>query len=203
MSTMTLYEPLRKWAQPRARCCSRRPRGSGKWMRRACAERRVVTDGSRRVRWWRAGRAASKLPVPATPPLKDRDFKYIGKVLLTLARQSLAKATPFGIDVALPGAGVHPAVAHASFGAKVKEFRRRRARAVKGVVDVKQVASGIAVPGEHTWAALKGRDALKVGKWDLAGDQALERGAALSDYRQRLKTGKLARLRTSATSIRR
>ncbi|MFO1456228.1 MAG: hypothetical protein U1F18_08275 [Steroidobacteraceae bacterium] len=70
------------------------------------------------------------------------------------------------------------AVAHApSFGAKVKSFDDTAARAVKGVVDVKQVASGIAVYGEHTQAALKGRDALKV-EWDLAGAvQALERGA--------------------------
>ena len=197
MSTMTLYEPLRKvGATARQMLLAA---AAGLWEVDAASlrtENGVVTDGSRRVRYGALAEAASKLPVPATPPLKDRkDFKYIGKSQHRLDnRAKVTGQATFGIDVALPGL-VFAAVAHApSFGAKVKSFDDTAARAVKGVVDVKQVASGIAVYGEHTWAALKGRDALKV-EWDLAGATKLSSEAQLTDYRQRLKTGKLARLK--------
>ncbi len=53
------------------------------------------------------------------------------------------------------------------FGATVKSFDDGEARKVPGVVDVKQVPQGVAVYADNTFAALKGRAALKV-EWDLS-----------------------------------
>ncbi|MGH7312489.1 MAG: xanthine dehydrogenase family protein molybdopterin-binding subunit, partial [Candidatus Rokuibacteriota bacterium] len=50
-------------------------------------------------------------------------------------------------------------------GGKVKSFDATAARAVKGVKQVVQVSSGVAVVAESFWPALQGRRALKV-EWD-------------------------------------
>lgn len=51
------------------------------------------------------------------------------------------------------------------FGAKVKSFDASKAKAVKGVVNVVQIPTGVAVLAHDTWSAKKGRDALKI-VWD-------------------------------------
>lgn len=197
MSTMTMYEPLRKvGATARQMLLAA---AAAQWEVEPATlrtENGVVTDGSRRASYGALAEAAAAQPVPANPPLKDRkDFKYIGKSQHRLdSRAKVTGQATFGIDVALPGLLV-AAVAHApAFGAKVKGFDDAAARAVKGVVDVKQIATGIVVYGEHTWAALKGRDALKV-EWDLDGATRLSSDAQLEAYRERLRTGKLARMK--------
>jgi isoquinoline 1-oxidoreductase beta subunit len=197
MSTMTLYEPLRKvGATARQMLVAA---AAAQWKVDAASLRTAdgfVTDGSRRASYGTLAEAAATMPMPTNPALKDRkDFKYIGKSQRRL--DSPAKVTgkaTFGIDVSLPGMLV-AAVAHPpAFGAKVKSFDDAAARAVKGVVDVKQVPTGVAVYGEHTWAAIKGRDALKV-EWDLAGASKLSTARQRENYRGLLKSGKLARVK--------
>jgi isoquinoline 1-oxidoreductase beta subunit len=101
--------------------------------------------------------------VPASVALKNpKDFRLIG-------RTRRARTAP-----TRPTAGpIHPGRAparHAGggggpsprFGAKLrKSFDARRRSAVKGVVDVVQIPSGVAVLASDTWTAKKGRDALK------------------------------------------
>jgi isoquinoline 1-oxidoreductase subunit beta len=111
---------------------------------------------------------AQKLPVPQDPKLKTKDqFRYIGK---EFARMDVPAKTDgkaiYGYDVRVPGmliASIErpPVVA----GARVKSFDATAARQVKGVRDVVQVSHGVAVVATGTWAALKGRKALKV-EWD-------------------------------------
>lgn len=68
-------------------------------------------------------------------------------------------------DIRLPGMLV-AVVAHAPrFGAKVKGFDDAAAKKVKGVEQVVQVSSGVAVLAKNTWAAMQGRNALKV-EWE-------------------------------------
>jgi isoquinoline 1-oxidoreductase beta subunit len=69
-----------------------------------------------------------------------------------------------------------------SFGAKVKSFDATRARAVKGVVEVEQVPSGVAVIAENTWAALKGREALQV-EWDESAGQNVSTDGLRTEWR--------------------
>lgn len=111
---------------------------------------------------------AALMPVPAEVRLKDpSQWRYIGnpdlRRLDSVAKTSGTQA--FTIDVRLPGM-LTAVVAHPPrFGATVAGFDATAAHAVKGVVDVVQIPTGVAVVAETTWAALKGREALAV-TWD-------------------------------------
>ncbi len=111
--------------------------------------------------------AAAKLPVPTDIKLKEpKDFVFIGKHVPR--KDSQAKINGSAIytqDIHLPGM-LTAVVAHPPrFGAKVKSFDATRAKAIKGVVDVIQIPTGVAVLGKSFWSAKKGRDALEV-SWD-------------------------------------
>lgn len=127
---------------------------------------------------------AASLPVPAPEkiPLKTaKDFRYIGKAMPRV--DTPAKITGsgiFGIDVRLPGM-LYAVIARCpQFGGKAASFDATRARAVPGVRAVFQVpaisflpklnvnanvAGGIAVVADSTWAAMQGRKALRI-SWD-------------------------------------
>ena len=131
--------------------------------------------------------AAAKQPVPETVVLKDpKDFTLIGAE--TVTRKDLGKTDGTAIytqDIKLPGMYT-AVVAHAPrFGATVKSYSDKKARAVKGVVNVVQIDSGIAVIADTFWAAKKGRDALQI-NWDTSAamtessDQQMQRFRAES-----------------------
>ena len=133
-----------------------------------------VSDGEvlhrasgRKASFGQLATAAAQQPVPASVQLKDpKDFKFIGKHVPR--KDSVAKTdgtAKFTQDVFLPGM-LTAVVAHPPrFGATVKSFDASKARAVKGVVDVVRIPSGVAVLARDTWSAKKGRDALTV-EWD-------------------------------------
>ena len=112
---------------------------------------------------------AATLPVPANPKLKDaKDFKLIGREnavpKLDTADKTNGKAL-FTLDVYEPDM-LTVVVAHPPrFGATPQRVDDKAARAIPGVVDVKPISTGVAVYASGMWAALKGRDALKV-IWD-------------------------------------
>lgn len=122
--------------------------------------------------------AAAKLPVPQNVALKKpEEWTEIGDT--KRRRFDTAPKTngthTFTIDVKLPGM-LTAVVAHGpTFGAKVKSFDAAEAKKVRGVRDVVQIASGVAVVADHMWAAIKGREALKV-EWDESGSE--KRGSA-------------------------
>lgn len=146
----------------------------------------IEPSSGRRATYASLAESAAALPVPAKEnvTLKERArFKYIGKPQKRL--DSVVKVTGravFGSDVQPPDM-LKAVVARApSFGAKVKSFDATQARTVKGVVDVKQVPSGIAVIAEHTWAALKGREALKI-EWDESAGQSVSTETLRAEWR--------------------
>ncbi len=113
--------------------------------------------------------AASNQPVPDKVNLKDpKDFILIG--LDNLPRKDLGKTDGTAIftqDIKLPGM-LTAVVAHPPrFGAKVKSFSKKKATAVKGVVNVVEVPNGVAVIADTFWNAKKGRDALTI-DWDYS-----------------------------------
>ncbi|MEK0084193.1 molybdopterin cofactor-binding domain-containing protein [Benzoatithermus flavus] len=123
---------------------------------------------------------------PATEvPLKDPgSFRLIGDPSLPRL-DNVAKTTGapvFTIDVRLPGM-LTAVVAHPPrFGGKVKSFDASEARKVKGVVDVVEIPRGVAVVAETTWAAIKGRNALKV-EWDESGAERRGSDRLLAEYK--------------------
>ncbi|MDX0366122.1 molybdopterin-dependent oxidoreductase [Sinorhizobium meliloti] len=128
---------------------------------------------------------AATMPVPADVKLKEPgDWKLIGNAELKRF-DSARKANgteQYTIDVKLPGmltaVMIHPPL----FGAKVKSFDAAAARAIKGVVDVVETPRGIAVVGEHMWAAIKGREAVTV-EWDETGAEKRGTPELMSTYR--------------------
>ena len=131
-----------------------------------------------------AAKAATQ-PVPADVKLKDpKDFQYIGKrVARKDSKPKTNGSAQFTIDVKLPGM-LTAVVAHSPlFGGKVKSFDATKAKAIKGVVEVVQVPSGVAVLANDFWAAKQGRDALTV-VWDDSAANKLGSAEILAQYKE-------------------
>ncbi|MEY9722857.1 isoquinoline 1-oxidoreductase beta subunit [Sinorhizobium fredii] len=128
---------------------------------------------------------AATLPVPVEVKLKQpSDWKLIGNSELKRF-DSARKANgteQYTIDVKLPGLLTAVMIHAPLFGAKVKSFDASAARAIKGVVDVVETPRGIAVVGEHMWAAIKGREAVTV-EWDETGAEKRGTQQIMSMYR--------------------
>lgn len=116
--------------------------------------------------------AASKLPVPKEPKLKDpKDFTLIGK---QTKRPDIAMKTNgtalFGLDIKVPGM-VYASVERCPyFHGTIKSFDDTAAKQIAGVKRVlpaerklnKNTFYGVAVIADNYWAALQGRKALKI-----------------------------------------
>src|SRR5262249_33888834 len=126
----------------------------------------VIGAGGKRASYGSLVAAASKQPVPANPKLKDgKDFKILGQPLKRLDTPAKVNGSAkYGIDAQVPGMLV-AVMARAPVGAKVGSVDDSKAKAVKGVQQVIQLPSGVAVLATGYWAAKKGRDALVV-TWD-------------------------------------
>jgi isoquinoline 1-oxidoreductase subunit beta len=92
---------------------------------------------------------------------------------------------PFTIDVKLPGMLTAVIIHPPKFGATVASFDAAAAKALPGVVDVVETPRGIAVVGEHMWAALKGREAVTV-QWDETNAETRGTPEIMAHYRELL-----------------
>jgi isoquinoline 1-oxidoreductase beta subunit len=138
---------------------------------------------------------AAKLPVPANPVPKDpKDYKYIGKPTKRLdTPEKVNGKAGFGIDVRLPKIQ-HAVVARCPvIGGKVKSFNDSKAKTVRGVKQVLQISSGVAVVADNTWSAMQGRDALQI-QWDEGSNAALSSDSIRKLYLERVEQpGAIAR----------
>jgi isoquinoline 1-oxidoreductase beta subunit len=134
----------------------------------------VHPPSNRRIGYGGLTAKAATMPVPAEPKLKSPgDFHLIGTRAVRL--DGPGKATgkvEFGIDVHRPGMLTATVVRSPVIGGKPAKFDAAAAGAVKGVKKVLQISGGIAVVGEHFWAAKKGADALAI-TWDDGPNAAL------------------------------
>jgi isoquinoline 1-oxidoreductase subunit beta len=132
----------------------------------------VIHSGTnRRASYGSLAEAAAKIPPPANVKLKDfADFKIIGKPFKRLdVAEKVDGSARFGIDTRQPGM-YHAVVLRCPvFGGKVASFDATKAKAVRGVKDVVQISTGIAVVADNTWNAMQARDSLEV-KWDEGPD---------------------------------
>lgn len=127
---------------------------------------------------------AGKITPPAEPVLKDpKTFTLIGTQAVR-RKDSQVKSDGTAVytqDIHMPNM-LTAMVAHAPlFGAKVKSFDDSEALKIKGVVKVFKISSGVAVVAENTWAAKKGRDALKV-TWDDAKAEKRSTAEIVEEY---------------------
>ena len=111
--------------------------------------------------------AASGVPVPQNPPLKNpKDFTLIGKPLKRLDTPNKTDGkVVYGIDALLPGMKFATLAQCPVFGGKVAHVDDSAAKAVPGVRQIVVLDDLVAVVGDHTWAAKKGLDALVI-TWD-------------------------------------
>jgi isoquinoline 1-oxidoreductase subunit beta len=152
-------------------------------------EKGFVLHGEKRASYGSLAQAAARLPQPASVQLKPQaEWKVIGQPTRRLdTPEKITGRAQYGIDVRLPGL-LTAVVAHPpTFGGKVKSFDSSRAKAVPGVRAVLEVPSGVAVVGEHFWAAKRGRDELKV-EWDLGPHADIDTAHLRRSYGERAKT---------------
>jgi isoquinoline 1-oxidoreductase beta subunit len=114
--------------------------------------------------------AAAALPVPGEPKLKDpKSFKLIGtRVPQVDMSLKVTGAAKFGIDARVPGMLFATVVRPPVFGDTLKSFDASRAKVLKGVKDVVQISSGVAVIADSTWAAFSGARAVTI-EWAPGG----------------------------------
>jgi isoquinoline 1-oxidoreductase beta subunit len=107
---------------------------------------------------------ASQLPIPKDPPLKDpRTYTLLGRAVpRTDTPSKVDGSAVYGIDVRRPGMLYAAVVLEPTFGARPGPVDDAAARKVPGVKRVVPFRRGVAVLADSTWAAFKGRDALKV-----------------------------------------
>ena len=134
----------------------------------------VVSADGRTASYGSLVGAAARQPVPANPKLKDaKEFTILGKPVKRLDTPGKVLGTAkFGIDAHVPGMLVALMARAPLPGAKAASVNDVKARAVKGVSQVIQIPSGVAVLADGYWAAKKGRDALNI-EWDLGANTGL------------------------------
>src|SRR5437867_3198106 len=138
----------------------------------------VHRPSGRRVGYGALAKDAAKLPVPPRETLRLKDpsrFRYIGKGQLKLVDgPNIASGkAQYGIDTRLPGMLYAVVARPPVYGGKVAKYDAAQALKVPGVVRVVEIEGspppaefnplgGVAVVGRNTWAAIKGREALKI-----------------------------------------
>ena len=146
-------------------------------------------NSKRKASFGELANAASLLPIPETVKLKDvKDFQYIGKhVVRKDTLEKLNGSAKYTIDMQQAGM-LTAVVAHPPlFGAKVKSFDASKAKTIKGVVDVVQISTGVAVLANGFWPAKLGRDALLI-EWDETEANHLGSTEILAQYKALAKT---------------
>ncbi|HSG92196.1 MAG TPA: xanthine dehydrogenase family protein molybdopterin-binding subunit [Methylotenera sp.] len=147
-------------------------------------ENGFVISGDKKISYGELVETAAKLETPKAVTLKQpKDWKIIGKATKRLDGPEKINGTAiFGQDIHFEGLKTAMVARSPVFGGTVKSFDASAAKQVKGVQNVVQVPSGVAVIADGYWAAKQGRDALKV-EWDLGANAGLDSQKMLEEYR--------------------
>ncbi len=179
---------MRHWYEPMRRCGA----AARTMLEQAAADQWKVPVGEchaqlhkvihkpsgRELEYGALAAAAGALAVPARDSLRLKqpsEFRYIGKEgTRAIDGDDIVNGRAvYGADVHFDGMLFAVIARPAVYGGKVKSFDGSAAMKVPGVVKVIQIESrplpsefqplgGIAVVANNTWAAIKGRDALKI-----------------------------------------
>ena len=112
------------------------------------------------ARWRRRG----GLPLPGKPTLRSKsELRYTGSKVPRVDLGAKVRGEPvFSSDIERPGMVYACAVLSSVYGAELEGFERESVAAVPGVLDVVAMPGGAAVIATHSWAAMRGAEALKI-----------------------------------------
>ncbi|GJD56000.1 xanthine dehydrogenase family protein molybdopterin-binding subunit [Methylobacterium dankookense] len=141
----------------------------------------VHAKSGRKLGYGDVAAAAAELPVPERDSVKLKDpkaFRYIGtgKIGLIDNHDITTGKAVYGLDVKLDGMLYAVVARPPVYGGKIKSVDDAEALKVPGVVKTVRIEGGeipsefmplggVAVVARNTWAAMKGREALKI-TWD-------------------------------------
>ena len=156
-----------------------------------------VQSGKHKASYASLATAAAQQPVPDTTTLKPPgQWRIIGVGHPRIdALEGATGKKIYGIDLRLPTMKVALLLRAPTFGGQVESFDASRAKAVKGVHDVFEVAtdrggSGIAVVADGFWPAKQARDLLRV-RWKADTGSTVSSDALLASYRDEAKHPKM------------
>ena len=165
---MLLTAAAKKWEVPMSEC--------------SAVNHFIIHTSGKKIGFGELVEIAKTLEVPTDVTLKDpKDFKYIGQNLKSIDIEEYVTGTAtFGIDKRLPDMKF-AAIARCpvTFG-NVISFDASEALKIAGVLHVIEIPrierpfgalGGIAVIATNTWAAFKGRNALKI-DWNFGDNVA-------------------------------
>ncbi len=169
----------------------------------------VIHPDGRRLGYGELAAAAAMLPLSSEPlPLKQpRDYRIVGtRQRVVDAADIVTGRAQYGIDASLPGALIAVVARCPTFDGELKSLDASAAKKIPGVRDVvvlngpkhgepltANLATGVAVIADSTWAALRGREALRV-EW-TPGPFAGESSKSLDEQCARLLKGEGQRVR--------
>lgn len=145
----------------------------------------VIHDSKGKIAFGEVSDAANGLPLPKEVTLKDpKNFKIIGQSMPRLdAKVKSSGQAIYGLDVKVPGMQYVMVVRPPVFGATLAKFDGAPAKAIPGVLDVIKLSNGIAVLAKNTWAARRGRDAVKA-EWNMNGKDQFDQETLMRDYKK-------------------
>lgn len=146
----------------------------------------MTLDGAKKATFGELAADAAKLPAPDASALKFKDpstYSYVGKSFARVDSAAKTNGTAkFGLDYRPEGALTALIAKPPRFGATVKSFDSTESKKVAGVTDVVQIPHGVAVLAKDMWAAMKGREALKV-EWDETNAEKRGSDQIMADYK--------------------
>jgi len=119
----------------------------------------VVAGGGKSATYGELASAAAALPVPKDVKLKDpSQFRVVGKPVQRLDTPAKVNGTAeFGIDAKVPGMVYASIEQTPVIGGKPVSFDGTKAKSMPGVIDVVQIADGVAVVADTYWHAYNAR----------------------------------------------
>jgi isoquinoline 1-oxidoreductase beta subunit len=148
----------------------------------------IHTASGRRLRYGALLATASQLTPPTEVRLKNpKHFHLIGKPTARLDTPAKVNGSAvFGGDVRVPGMFTAVVARCPVFGGKPKGYDAGAARAVRGVHQVVEIDSGIAVVADSFWSAQRGRAALAI-QWNPGSMAKLDSAAIQKQLRAALR----------------
>lgn len=123
------------------------------------AENGIVSGDGKQATYGELASAAASVPVPKEVKLKDpSEFRLIGKPLGRIDTPSKVNGTAqFGIDASVPGMVYASIEQTPVIDGKPVKFDASKAKSMPGVIDVVQIADGVAVVADTYWHAYNAR----------------------------------------------